>query len=130
MLRPRYRQIGFLGYPYFFIFEFMGPFWEAQGYLMLTLAIVLGLITPEIVLAIFTASIGFGIVVSLASLYMVEREMLVLSRKETLILVLFAFLENFGYRQLISLHRVKSTFSAVKESGAWGAQKRKGFKSD
>lgn len=130
MLRPRYRQIGFLGYPYFFIFEFMGPFWEAQGYLMLVLAIVLGLVTPEIVLAIFTASIGFGIVVSLASLYMVEREMLVLSRKETLILVLYAFLENFGYRQLISLHRVKSTFSAVKESGTWGAQKRRGFKSD
>ncbi len=128
MLKPKYRQIGFLGYPYFFLFEFMGPFWEAQGYVMLLLAIVLGLVTPEIILAIFTASIGFGIVISLASLFMVERERLILSKKETFILVLFAFLENFGYRQLVSLHRVKSTFNALLDSGSWGAQKRKGFK--
>lgn len=126
-LKPRFKQIGFIGYPYFFIFEFMGPFFEAQGYLMLFAALVMGLLTPTIVLGIFTASIGFGVLVSLASILMVEKENFMLSNRETFVLILYAILENFGYRQLISLHRVFSTFSAIKESGQWGAQKRKGF---
>jgi len=129
-LRPKFKQIGFIGYPYFFIFEFMGPFFEAQGYLMLLMALLMGLLTPTIVLGIFTASIGFGVLISLASLLMLEKEKNMLGNKETFILVLYAVLENFGYRQLISLHRVISTFSAIKESGQWGAQKRKGFKTN
>ncbi len=125
--RPRYKQIGFIGYPYFFMFEFMGPFFEAQGYLMLVFALIFGLVSPTIVLGIFTASIGFGVMISLASVFMIEREVLMLSRKETIMLILYAILENFGYRQMLSLQRTVSTFSALRESGQWGAQKRKGF---
>jgi cellulose synthase/poly-beta-1,6-N-acetylglucosamine synthase-like glycosyltransferase len=126
--KPRYKQIGFIGYPYFFFFEFLGPFLELIGYIMLILALILGLLNPTIVLAIFTASIGFGVVVSLSSLFMTERDILMMNMKETLILLLYAILENFGYRQMISIHRVFSSFSALKESGQWGSQNRKGFK--
>ncbi len=124
---PTYKQVGLLGYPYYFIFEFMGPFFEAQGYLMLLLALVLGLLSPLIILGIFTVSIVFGVVISLASLYMSEKEVLMLNKKETALIMLFAVLENFGYRQMISLHRVSSTIKAIRETGQWGSQKRKGF---
>jgi hypothetical protein len=60
---------------------------------------------------------------------MTEREVLMMNRKETFILILYAILENFGYRQLLSVQRVFSTFSSLKESGSWGTQTRKGFKS-
>jgi cellulose synthase/poly-beta-1,6-N-acetylglucosamine synthase-like glycosyltransferase/HEAT repeat protein len=126
--KPKYKQIGFIGYPYFFFFEFLGPFLELLGYTMLILALALGLLNTTIVLAIFTASIGFGVVVSLSSLFMTERDILMMNTKETLILLLYAVLENFGYRQMISIHRVFSSFSALKESGQWGSQNRKGFK--
>jgi len=126
--RKRYKQIGFIGYPYFFIFEFMGPFFEIQAYVALIIALFLGLLTPFIVLGIFTAAVVFGIMNTIASLFMIEKDTLMLSRKETVILVFFAILDNLGVRQLISLHRALSTFSALKESGSWGAQKRKGFK--
>lgn len=126
---PKYKQIGLIGYPYFFIFEFLGPFFEAQGYVMLTIALILGLLSPSIILGIFVISILFGIVISLSSLYMSEKDLLMMSKKDTVILILYAILENFGYRQMISMHRVLSSFSALKESGTWGAQKRKGFKS-
>ncbi len=125
---PKYKQIGFLGYPYFFIFEFLGPFFEAQGYLMLLIALILGLLSPMIVLAIFTASILFGVIISLSSLFMSEKELQMMNKRETLILLIYAIIENFGYRQLISMHRVYSSFSALRESGTWGTQKRKGFK--
>lgn len=126
--KPRYKQIGFIGYPYFFFFEFLGPFLELLGYTMLILALALGLLNTTIVLAIFTASIGFGVVISLSSLFMTERDILMMNMKETLILLIYAVLENFGYRQMISIHRVFSSFSALKESGQWGSQNRKGFK--
>lgn len=127
-LNPKYKQIGFIGYPYFFLFEFLGPFFEAQGYLMLFIALTLGLLNPAIVLGIFTVSIAFGVVISLSSLFMTEREILMMNRKETFILILYAIFENFGYRQIVSLHRVISSLNALKESGKWGTQKRKGFK--
>ncbi len=127
-LNPKYKQIGFLGYPYYFLFEFLGPFFEMQGYIMLIIALILGLLNPLIILGIFTASIAFGVMISLSALFMTEREILMLNKKETFLLILFAILENFGYRQMISLHRIVSTFKALKESGKWGSQKRKGFK--
>ena len=126
--KPKYKQIGFIGYPYFFFFEFLGPFLELLGYTMLILALILGLLNNAIVLGIFTASIGFGVVISLSALFMTERDILMMNMKETLILLLYAILENFGYRQMISIHRVFSSFSALKESGQWGSQNRKGFK--
>ena len=126
--KPRYKRIGFIGYPYFFLFEFLGPFAELIGYLMLILAVIFGLLNQVIILGIFTVSIAFGVVISLSSLFMSEREVMMMSRKETFILLFYAIFENFGYRQFISLHRVFSSISALKESGQWGAQKRKGFK--
>jgi cellulose synthase/poly-beta-1,6-N-acetylglucosamine synthase-like glycosyltransferase len=124
---PKYKHIGFLGYPYYFFFEFMGPFLELEGYIMLVIALALGILNPVIILGIFTASIAFGVMVSLSAVFMTERDVLMLNKKETAILILFAILENFGYRQVISLHRVVSSFKALRESGVWGAQKRKGF---
>ena len=118
-----------IGYPYFFIFEFLGPFIETIGYAMLIVGLIFGWLNATIILAIFTLSILFGVVISLSSLFMSEREIKMMSSKELGIMLTYAVLENFGYRQMISIHRMLSTFSAIRETGQWGAQKRKGFKS-
>ncbi len=124
---PKYKQIGLIGYPYFFIFEFLGPFFETQGYIMLALGLIFGWLTPTVILAIFTVSILFGVVISLSSLFMSEKEIKMMSTSELMVMLGYAIMENFGYRQLISVHRMFSTFSAIRETGQWGAQKRKGF---
>jgi len=126
---PRYKQVGLLGYPYFFIFEFLGPFFEVEGYLMLFIGIIFGWLNSTIILAVFTVSILFGVVISLASLLMSEKEIKMMTSKELLIMLGYAVLENFGYRQMISIQRLFSTFSAIRETGQWGSQQRKGFKS-
>ena len=100
---------------------------EAFGLVMLLVATFLGLLNLEILLAMFTVSIAFGVVISLSSLFMSEQDILMMSKRDTAILILYAIVENFGYRQLISIHRVKSTFSALKESGQWGSQVRLRF---
>lgn len=128
IFNARYKQIGLLGAPYFFLFEFVGPLLETLGLIVLVIATSLGLLSLEILLGLFTVSIVFGMVISLSALFMSEQEYLMMNKRDTIVLIFYAILENFGYRQLISIHRVKSTFSALKESGTWGSQKRQGFK--
>ncbi|TNF08382.1 MAG: glycosyltransferase family 2 protein, partial [Bacillota bacterium] len=127
LFNPRYKQPGLIAFPYFFIYEMMGPFIEMIGYLALVVGLMLGILNLPIVLMLLAATIGYGMTISLFSLFVAEKQTTYYSTKETLLLALIAIVENFGYRQMMSLHRIISTFSALKESGSWGTQNRLGF---
>lgn len=128
LFNPKYRQPGLLGFPYFFIFEMMGPFIEFLGYAALIGSLFLGLLNIELVTLLFYASIGYGILISLISLWISERQNSFYRYRDTILLIIIAIFENFGYRQIMSLHRIKATFAALKENGSWGSQTRTGFK--
>jgi hypothetical protein len=128
LFNPRYKQPGLIAFPYFFIFEMVGPFIESMGYIALIIGLIFGLLNTPLVILLFVVTIGYGIIISLFSLWIAERKTIFYSYKETWLLVGVAIIENFGYRQLISLHRVFSTFSALREKGSWGSQNRTGFK--
>ena len=127
LFNPTYKQPGMIAFPYFFIFEMMGPFFETVGYLALLIGLILGILNTPLVIVLLVVTIGYGIVISLFSLYIAERKTVFYSNKETWILVMMAIIENFGYRQFVSLHRIVSTFSALRENHVWGSQKRQGF---
>lgn len=127
LFNPRYKQPGMIGFPYFFLFEMIGPFIELLGYIALILGLIFGLLNSSLVIMLFVVTIGYGIVISLFSLYIAERKKIFYSSYETGLLILIGIIENFGYRQVMSLHRVVSTFSALREKGSWGSQKRQGF---
>ncbi len=127
LLNPRYKQPGMLGFPYFFMFEMMGPFIEASAYIAIMIALFMGILNLPLLILLFVATIAFGLVISLFSLFISERKSTFYSFKEVLILIGFCIIENFGYRQIMSLHRIKATFSALKGDGGWGSQNRQGF---
>ena len=127
LFNPKYRQPGLIGFPYFFIFEMMGPFIELLGYLALFGSLFLGLLNYEIVILLFYASIGYGIIISLFSLWISERQSGFYRIRDAFILIILAIAENFGYRQIMSIHRVKATFAALRENGSWGSLSRTGF---
>jgi cellulose synthase/poly-beta-1,6-N-acetylglucosamine synthase-like glycosyltransferase len=127
LFNPKYKQAGLIAFPFFFIFEMIGPFIETIGYLMLIIGLIMGILNVPLVMMLLVATIGLGIWVSLFSLWIAERKNVFYSTKETFALILTAIIENFGYRQIMSIHRVISTYSALKESGSWGSQTRTGF---
>lgn len=127
IFNPRFKQPGLIGFPYFFIFEMIGPFIEFMGYVAVIFGFVFGLLNTSLVILLFIATILFGIVISLFSLLISEKRQVFYSFKETLLLIFVCIIENFGYRQIVSLHRMISTFSALTEKGSWGTQKRTGF---
>ena len=96
IFNARYKQIGLLGAPYFFRFEFVGPLLETLGLIVLVIATSLGLLSLEILLGLFTVSIVFGMVVSLSALFMSEQEYLMMNKRDTIVLIFYAILENFG----------------------------------
>jgi cellulose synthase/poly-beta-1,6-N-acetylglucosamine synthase-like glycosyltransferase len=130
ILNPRYGNMGLIGLPYFLIMEIFGPLLEFQGYIALFFAVIFGLVNVPIVTLLFTASILFGMSVSLVALIIAEDEVNYFSFKETMILIIYAMLDVFGFRQFISFIRFSGFFTSMKSNQGWGKMERKGFKKE
>jgi cellulose synthase/poly-beta-1,6-N-acetylglucosamine synthase-like glycosyltransferase len=124
---PRYGRTGLIGFPYFLLFEVLGPWFEAEGYLVLIASLTLGMIGLPLFLLVFTATVLLGLLVSLVSLVIVEHRREYFPLTDKLILLLYAVLENFGFRQLMGLLRVRGFMRMLARVGGWGAMERRGL---
>ncbi len=127
LFNPRYGRMGLVSMPYFFLFEMTGPLIEIQGYLMVVAAFFLGILNLQIALLLFATCIMLGVLISIASLIIAEKENVYYSYGDMLKLVFYAFIENFGVRQLFSLWRVIGYIKMFAKPQGWGTQARKGF---
>ena len=127
-VNPRYGRIGLLSMPYFFLFELLGPFLEMQGYLMVIIALFLGLLDLQLALLLFISTILLGLLVSFFALAIAGKENDYFPGPYMATMLLYALLENFGVRQMISLWRVSGFFSALRQTTEWGDMERKGFR--
>lgn len=127
-LNPRYGRIGFLGMGQVCVVDILGPLVEVIGYFLVPLLWLLGLIAFEYVLAFVAVIFSFGVFVSVASLVLEEVQLRRLPRARDLAIVtLVAVVENFGYRQLNNLWRVKGYWQFLRKQQGWGEMTRKGF---
>jgi len=126
---PRYKEVGLIAFPYFIIFEVMGPWIEAQGLLMFVTALALGLLNTHVVMLLFIGTVFMGIAVSIISFYIMETGNEYFSYKDISILILYALIENFGVRQYFSLLRLAGYVNALRNVQGWGKMVRKGFQS-
>lgn len=126
LFNPKYGTTGMLGLPYFLIFEAIGPMIEFQGYLMVVLAAALGILDERLALLLFFTTILLGIIVSLSSLLIAERENNYFRVKDITKLILYAIIENLGPRQLFSFWRIIGQFKIIFGAQGWGTMKRKG----
>ncbi len=129
LFNKSYGRVGMLAMPYFYIFEAFGPMLEFQGYIMVILAAFLGILDTQIALLLFMSTILLGIIVSLTSLLIAERETHYFKIGDVLRLIGYAFIENFGPRQLFGIWRVLGQINIIFGQGGWGQIKRKGVAS-
>lgn len=128
LANPKYGRIGLVAFPYFFIFEMLGPIIELFGYIMFILALALGLASEIYVIAFFMAAFVFGVAISVTAVALEELSFHRYPRLSDLFrLFLLAVLENFGYRQLTSYWRIRGFISGVRRVKGWGKMERKGF---
>jgi cellulose synthase/poly-beta-1,6-N-acetylglucosamine synthase-like glycosyltransferase len=125
---PRCGRVGFIGLGNVLLVDVLGPIIELLGYLLVPVFVALGLLSLDYLWALLAVTVGFGVAVSVGALALEEAELRRFpTPKSLLILMAAAVIENFGYRQLNDLWRLRGTWQYLRGSESWGAMTRKGF---
>ncbi len=147
MWRPKFGRIGWFALPAFWLFEYLGPLVEVAGYLFILFLFIMELvlgqqfISYEYLLAFLLVSLGYGVLVNIFAVLVgawrfrygladrLQRRLLPFSRRgDVLILLLYALLENFGYRQLTLYWRLRGLWDAWRGKTGWEKFGRVGFR--
>ena len=126
-LNPRYGASGMLSMPYFYAFELAGPWLELSGYIVLVFSLLVGMVDPLVSLTVFGIAVCFGVLVSLSSILLAERQVLYFRPKEFFGVTALAIVENFGFRQLMSMSRAWAFLQFFYKDKGWQKADRKGF---
>ena len=127
MFNPKYGRLGFLAMPFFLFVELLSPIIELAGYLILTVSFFMGVINIQFALLFLTAAILLGMILSVLSVLMEELTFRRYDRmRDVAILILYAFLENLGYRQIHAWWRFKGLIDFFKGNKSWGEMTRSG----
>ncbi|TFG81739.1 MAG: glycosyltransferase family 2 protein, partial [Spirochaetales bacterium] len=127
IFNPRYGTAGLVAFPYFLIFEFIGPFYEFAGYPLLLVGFATGALHWHIFAIMFSAVLLFGLLISIVSLALSERGIVYFRREEQATLLGYSVIENFGFRQLMGWVRVFSFVGMLLKNKGWQKLERKGF---
>ena len=128
LMKPHYGRLAVVGFGHILLVDVLGPIVELLGYLLIPLLWFSGVLSTEYLLAFLAVSFTFGVVISVGALALEEAELRRFPRARDLILLtLVAVLENFGYRQLNNLWRLRGVWQYLRRSRSWGTMTRKGF---
>ncbi|HEY9217867.1 MAG TPA: glycosyltransferase [Phenylobacterium sp.] len=128
LCNPTYGRIGTFGFGYILLVDVLGPVVEVLGYLLIPAFWALGLLSTDYLLALLALSFVFGVTVSVGALALEESELHRFPDARSLvILTAAAVLENFGYRQLNNLWRLRGTWQFLTGAQGWGTMTRRGF---
>jgi cellulose synthase/poly-beta-1,6-N-acetylglucosamine synthase-like glycosyltransferase len=145
--RAKYGRIGWFAIPAFWLFEYWGPLVEVAGYLALLFLFVMELVLEQSFInydylwAFLLASLGYGILVNIFAVLVgawrfrygladrLQRRLLPFGRRsEVFLLLAYAVLENFGYRQLTLYWRLRGLWDAWRGKTDWEKFARVGFR--
>lgn len=126
---PRYGLVGLVAYPAYLLVEALGPLIEGAGYLVFATSLVMGWVAPDAAVMFFGMAVVYGVFLSTGSVLLEEVTYRRYPRwQDTMRLIGYGILENFGYRQLHVWWRLVGTWDWLRGKHEWGAQVRTGFK--
>ncbi|MDP3676890.1 MAG: glycosyltransferase family 2 protein [Novosphingobium sp.] len=125
---PRYGRIGMFAMPQLVIEDVIGPPAELIGYVLIPAAALLGLLDPVAAVAFFGLSVIFGTGLSIGTLALEEVQLRRAPTARDLARIgAAALIENFGYRQVNMIYRLRGIRSFLRKETAWAAVPRVGF---
>lgn len=124
---PSYGVLGMFIFPFFVFGEMLSPFVELLGYIF----IIISLFEPWAwMYALLFLGLSFGIT-TLVNLHAIALEQLAFHKytsiKDIFRLIGYAFLENFGYRQMILWWRLKAAKRILFKETGWDVVSKMGF---
>lgn len=128
LFNPRHGRIGFLAVPFYAFGEMLAPVVELLGYVITLVGLAFGLLNVSFALLFVLVAWGYGMLLSMWAVVLEEVTFRRYRRSGDLFrLLLFAALENFGYRQCTVWWRLKAFVTVWKSTQVWGDMTRKGF---
>jgi cellulose synthase/poly-beta-1,6-N-acetylglucosamine synthase-like glycosyltransferase len=128
LFNRRYGRIGLVVLPYYVIFELLTPVVELGGLAAVVLGLALGVLSVSIAVLIAIVAIGYGVLLSIASLSLEEFSYHRYPRwRDLLIAGIAACVENIGFRQLHAWWRWLGLLREIRGHDAkWGEMPRVG----
>jgi cellulose synthase/poly-beta-1,6-N-acetylglucosamine synthase-like glycosyltransferase len=128
ILNPKYGPVGMIAVPFFLIFEGFGPFFEVGGYIIMIISLFAGWINLTFFLVFLFLAVIFGVILTMFALILEELTVKKYSDPSDLgRLLMLGLIENFGYRQLVTLWRVQGLWDYLNRKKKWGSMIRKKF---
>ncbi len=128
LLNHKYGVIGLVAYPFFAVFEMLGPIVEIMGIVFVTFSYILGLADITFLILFVNVAVLFGILLSIAAILLEELSFRAYPKwMDIFKMCFYAIIENLGYRHLTLIWRIKGFWSYFRGSQQWGAMTRKGF---
>lgn len=130
LFRRKYGRIGWLAFPYMWIFEFFAPILEILGLAAIALAGILGLLSRTFFIEflvygyLFAAMISVGAVLQEEVTYRRYNDWRDVAR-----LILFCFLEQIPYRQMHLIWRLQGIWQYSRGDVIWRPVERVGLES-
>ena len=130
LFNPRYGRVGLIAVPFYTLGEALAPLVEVLGYAITAVGLALGVVDVSFALLFVLVAWGYGMLLSLWAVVLEEVSFRRYRRVGDLgRLLLYATLENFGYRQRTVWWRLKAFFTVWKHQHVWGEMTRTGFES-
>jgi len=121
-------SLRWIGLPYYFFFEFLGPVVELLGYILIPIAYALGILSPVYFWAFLFLAVTSGAFLSISAVFLEELSFgLYRSWGDFAQMIGIGILENFSYRILTLLFRLGALLDILVGRGGWGRQERAGF---
>ncbi len=128
LFNEQYGVVGTSAMPYFLFVELLGPVFEMLGYVSLVLLWYLDAVNVQMTIMFFIVALFYGVMFSVGAVLLEEISFRRYPNPKHLALLLsFGVLENFGYRQLTVLWRIKAFWDYARGKKGWGAMTRTGF---
>lgn len=125
---PRYGRIGTVAMPLLVLEDVIGPVMELIGYITIPLAWAFGVLSAEMALAFVGLTLVFGTGISIGTLVLEERQLRrTPSASDLASLAVAAIVENFGYRQINLIYRLRGIWKFLRNDTAWASVPRLGF---
>jgi len=126
LCKPGSGAVGWLAFPFFAVFEWMGPLIEVVGFVFMAAGALLGVVSWQAFWAFLLVAVAFGITLSVSAILLEEISFHTYERPRHLAVLLGVVLvENLGYRQLNSAWRVWGLLQWLRGGKArWGEMKR------
>jgi cellulose synthase/poly-beta-1,6-N-acetylglucosamine synthase-like glycosyltransferase len=129
LFNPKYGRVGAVGFGYILLVDVLGPLIELAGYVLIPAFWMLGVLNTEYLYAFLAVSFGFGVVISVGALALEETELRRFPDVRSLVILMLAgVVENFGYRQINNVWRLRGTWQYLMKQDSWGVMTRRGFK--